>query len=415
MQGGSITVSSYGSIVGNYKTQYYLTLTSNSPTPVGSGWYDSGTFASISTAQYGDIVLGSSRYSFIGWTTADMSEITDAQSPSTTVFVDAPKTVTANYVIQYAVTFDQSGVASDFTGTVVTVDGTGYSVSALPTPVFWWDSGSSHTFAFSSPLTVDISKSCDWVSTTGLSTLQSGTLTIVGSGSVTGNYVVHAKCQITFDTTGLGPDATGTIVTIDSINYDLIGVPVSFWWDTGTSHTYTFAAIIDAGSGKRYVLDSVTGLSTSPSGTIFVSVSGSVVGHYKTQYYLTLTTNPVGVTSPSGSAWYDSGAFASVSTTAFVEIISGSSRYRFNGWSTPDMAEITNATVSPTTVLMDKAKTVTAIYAVQDFVTFSQSGVGSDFGGTVVTVDGPVTGAPGCLFRSGGIRVPHTCSPMDRH
>ena len=388
VQSGSITVTAYGSIVGNYKTQYYLTLTSNSPSPNGSGWYDSGTFASISTIQYEDIVPGSSRYKFNGWTTADMSEITDPQSPSTTVLMDAPKTVTANYVIQYAVTFDQSGVGSDFTGTVVTIDGTGYTVSTLPTPLLWWDSGSSHTFVFSSPLVVDVSKSYDWVSTTGLSTLQSGTLIISGSGSAMGNYVVHTNYQITFDSTGLSAEITDTIITIDGVPYGFTDLPVSFWWDTGSSHTYSFTLVIDAGPGKRYVLDNVTGLSTLPSDTIIVSGPGSIVGHYKTQYYLTMATNPPGVNSPSGSGWYDSGTLAPISTTAFVDIVPGSSRYRFNGWSTLDMAEITDPMASPTTVFMDKAKTVTANYVIQYFVTFNQSGVGSDFLGTVVTVDG---------------------------
>ncbi len=390
LQSGSITVAAYGSIVGNYKTQYYVALVSHSPTPSGTGWYDAGTFAAISAPQYGDIVPSSSRYSFAGWTTADMSEITDPQSPSTTLFIDQAKTVDANYVIQYAVIFNQTGVGSDFVGAVVIVDGTSYNVSALPTPLLWWDNDSSHAFAFSSPLTVDVTKSYDWVSTTGLSTLQSGTLVITGSGSVTGNYVVHTKCQITFDTTGLDIDPSGTIVTIDGVNYGLTNLPVSFWWDTGSSHTYTFTEIINVGSGKRYVLDSVTGLSTLPSGTIIVSWTGSTIGHYKTQYYLTLATNPVGVTSPSGQGWYDSGTLAPVSTTAFVDIVPGSSRYRFNGWSTSDMAEITDPTISPTSVLMDKAKTVSACYAVQDFVTFAQSGVGSDFSGTVVTVDGVI-------------------------
>ncbi len=186
------------------------------------------------------------------------------------------------------------------------------------------------------------------------------------------------SAQITFGTSGLSTDVTGTIVTIDDTDYGLTDLPISFWWDIGSSHAYAFSAIFDVDSGERYVLGSVDGLSTLPGDTIVISEPGSIIGHYKAQYYLTLTTNPVGVTSPSGSGWYDSGTLASISTTEFVDIISGSSRYGFNGWSTPDMSEITNASASPTTVLMDKAKTVTAKYAVQYFVTFSQSGVGSD-------------------------------------
>jgi len=392
LQSGSITVTTYGSIIGHYKTQYYLILATNPPSvasPSGAGWYDEGTFASVSTPATVNIVPGSSRYSFTGWTTAHMPEIINPSSPSTTVLMDRAKTVTANYVIQYSVVFNQSGVGSDFTGTVVTIDGTDYTVSTLPTPPFWWNSGSSHAFSFASPLVVDASKSYDWVSTTGLSTLQSGTLTITGSGSVTGNYVVHTKCQITFDTTGLGGDAIGTVVTIDSVNYGFGGLPVSFWWDTGSSHTYSFTLVIDAGLGKRYVLANVTGLSTLPSDTIIISGSGSITGNYKTQFYLTLATNPPGVDSPLGEGWYDAGTNASISTDAFVDIPPpDTSRYRFNGWATDDMVEIEDSTRSPTKVLMDKAKTVTANYATQYKVTFRQSGVGSDFTGTIVTVDG---------------------------
>ncbi len=396
-QTGSITITAYGSVIGNYKTQYYLTLVGLSLAPTGAGWYDGGTFASVFTPQYGDIVTGSSRYSFSGWSTNDMSEITDPSSPTTTVFMDKPKTVTANYVIQYAITFSQSGVSSDFTGTILTIDGTEYTVSTLPTPILWWNNGSSHAFAFISPLIVNASKSYDWIFTTGLSALQSGSLKVASSGSITGNYVVHTKFQITFDVAGVSIDASGTIVTVDGVNYTLTSLPVSFWWDTASMHEYSFSTTIDAGFGKRYVLDHVTGLSRSAAGTIFVSRPGSVVGNYKTQYYLSLATNPAGVNSPSGSGWYDSGANATISTVAFVDIVPGSSRYRFNGWTTADMAEINSPTVSPAIVVVDKAKTVTANYAIQDYVTLGQSGIASDFTATVVTVDGvnyPRSGLP---------------------
>ena len=389
LQSGTIIVTAFGSIIGNYKTQYYLTLATNPSgvaSPSGSGWYDANTFASISTSALVDIVPGSSRYKFSDWSTADMAEITDPYSSSTTVLMDKAKTVTANYVIQYYVTFSQSGVGSDFTGTVVTIDSTPYTISTLPVS-FWWNKDSIHSFAFSSPLIVNVSRYYDWISTTGLSTLQSGTLTVTTYGSVTGNYAVHLKYQVTFDVTGLGGDAMGTIVTIDSVDYSFIDLPVSFWWDAGSNHTFSFVPIIDVGGGIRYVWNSTSGLSTLRSGTITVSVSGSIIAHYKTQYYLTLATNPSGVASPSGFGWYDANAYATISTQAFVDIVPGSSRYRFNGWTTPDMPEITDPTKSPTTVLMDKPKTVTAHYATQYYITFSQSGVGSDFAGTVVTVD----------------------------
>jgi hypothetical protein len=189
-----ITVTSPVTVTGNYVIQYYLTLATSPPSvnaPTGEGWYDAETYASISTSQYVDIVPGSSRYRFNGWTTAELLEITDPSATSTTVLMDNAKTVTANYVTQYNITFDQTGVGSDFTGTVVVIDVANYGVSALPVS-FWYDNGSTHNFAFQSPLVVPPgAKQYDWASTSGLSALQSGSITVTGSGSITGNYVTR--------------------------------------------------------------------------------------------------------------------------------------------------------------------------------------------------------------------------------
>jgi hypothetical protein len=213
-------------------------------------------------------------------------------------------------------------------------------------------------------------------------------LTVTGTGSVTGNYVTKTTYKITFSQSGVGSDFTGTVVIIDGDSYRVSDLNCSFWWASGSIHTFAFQSpLVVTSNVKRYIWNSTSGLSTSQSGSITVSASGYVIGNYKTQYYLALITNPSGVTTPSGEGWYYSGSYASISTTAYVPIDS-TSKYRFNGWSTTDMSEITNPTMSPTTVYMDKGKTVTALYATQYQVTFSQSGVGSDFTGTVMTIDG---------------------------
>jgi hypothetical protein len=94
-------------------------------------------------------------------------------------------------MLQYNITCYQTGVGSDFTDTVVVIDGTNYGVSALPASL-WYDSGSLYSFAFQSPLLVGLgAKQYDWDSTTGLSSLQSGSITVTGSGSITGNYVTR--------------------------------------------------------------------------------------------------------------------------------------------------------------------------------------------------------------------------------
>jgi hypothetical protein len=314
--------------------------------------------------------------------------LTGVSSPSSPMLVTGPVLVTGNYKTQYQIVFSQTGVESDFTGTIVTVDGTGYTLGTLPT--FWWDDNSSHTFGFASPLVVNASKQYVWVSTTGLSTLQNGTVVAgSGSGSVTGNYVAQSKYQIIFDQTGVSSDFLSTVVIVDGVNYKLSDLQVTFFWGAGEVHDFAYQSPLVVGANiKQYVWTSTTGLSTSQSGSITVTGPGSVIGNYKTQYYLTLATNPSGVTSPSGAGWYDANAQATVSTDAFVNIVVGSSRYRFNGWSTADMAEISNPMVSPTQVFVDKGKTVTANYVIQYNVTFAQTGVGSDFSGAILNVDG---------------------------
>ena len=112
-------------------------------------------------------------------------------------FVKQPCVTTAK------VTFDVVGVGSDFTGTVLTVDGTPYTVSQLP-QTFTWDIGSKHNFAYNSPLTIDSCKRYVWDSTSGLSTAQTGTIKVPsGDGSVTAYYHTEYYLTVKSDPEGL--------------------------------------------------------------------------------------------------------------------------------------------------------------------------------------------------------------------
>ncbi len=115
----------------------------------------------------------------------------DEKTPSRRITVTGPTTYTAHYRTEYEVTFSQSSLGTDFTETVVTVDGTGYNVTTLPVS-FWWDAGSSHNFAFQSHLVVTPDgKRYVWISTSGLSSLQSDPIEVSTPGSVIGNYVTQ--------------------------------------------------------------------------------------------------------------------------------------------------------------------------------------------------------------------------------
>ena len=466
-----ITVNADTNVTGNYKTQFYLTVTSPYGVTGGQGWYDSGAtaYATLNTgtidhgngtrhaftnwngdasgtnyAQSNPITMNAAKTALAQWKTQhcvtfthsglDSSAtgtvvtvnnvsvsfgqlpynvwvdngspgtysygnvssstsgkkfvLTGVSGPSSPITVTEPTTITGNYKTQYQVTFSQTGVSSDFTGTIVTIDGTDYSYATLSAN-FWWDSGSSHAFSFVSPLIVNISRQYNWTSTTGLSTLQTGTLTITTSGSVTGNYVAQTKYQVAFDKTGISGDFDDTIVIIDGTSYNRLQLPALFWWDFGSVHTFAYLSPREVTPNiKQYVWTSTTGLSTEQNASLTITTSGSVIGNYKTQYYLTLTTDPLGITTPSGEGWYDAGTNATISTVGFVETVPNSTRYRFYGWTTANMSEIEDYHRTPTGVIMDEGKTVTALYWRQSWITFDQTGVDPNFTGTVVTVDG---------------------------
>ncbi|MBE0479478.1 MAG: hypothetical protein IBX68_00705 [Dehalococcoidia bacterium] len=83
--------------------------------------------------------------------------------------------------------FDQTGVGTDFTGTVLTVDGIDYAVGNLSVTVTA-PVGEAVTFAFHSPLAGNESLYV-WVATAGLSTAQGQTITVeTGGGNITANY-----------------------------------------------------------------------------------------------------------------------------------------------------------------------------------------------------------------------------------
>jgi PKD repeat protein len=342
-------------------------------------WVDTG---STVTYLYNTIVLST--------VSGKRYRLDSVTGPSSPIFVAGPVTVTGNYVIQYYITFGQTGVGTDFTGIVVTVDLMGYDRNGVS---FWWDNGTVHSFSFASPLVVNPSKQYYWIYTSGLSSVQSGPLTVTTSGSVTGNYASLLKYQITFDQTGVGIDFGGTVVIVDGNSYSRANLPKSFLWDTGSNHTFSFQSPLDVTPNvKRYVWSSTTGLSSAQSGYIIVSTSGSIIGHYDTRYTVTfaqtgLSSDAAGtIVTVDGSSktfgvlpymkWVDSGSLVNYAYTSIVSSSTPGKRYRLNSVTGP---------TSPINVA--SAVTATGNYVTQYSVTFTQTGLDSSATGTVATVD----------------------------
>ena len=351
-QSGSITVpSGGGSVSATYKTQYYLTM-QVSPSGAGtvnpsSGWFDTGASVQISATP-------SSGYRFDHWTGSGTGSYSGSNNPAS-VTVNGPITETAYFVQVATITFSASGLGSDASGTILTVDGVQYYYSQLPVS-FTWDVGSSHSFTWSDPVSTSAGdKRYAWVSTSGLSTSKSGSVTVPsGGGSVSASY--KTQYLWTFSASGLGSDASGTVATIDGTGYSYSILPASFWWDSGSSHSYSYQGYVGSTtSGKRYAINTPT------SATVTVSSSGNVAPSYRIQYLLTTSVSPSGggsvSASPSSSdGYYDSG-------TAVTLTASANSGYAFDAW-TGDAS----GTSTSTSVTMSSPKSVTA-----NFFTFSIS------------------------------------------
>ena len=86
------------------------------------------------------------------------------------------------------------------------------------------------------------------------------------NSSITGTYTLYyqyqptpTRYQITFNQAGI-TNFDGTVLTMDSVNYKVADMPVTFTWDFNSTHNFAYVSPIDTGSGKRYVWTNTTGL-----------------------------------------------------------------------------------------------------------------------------------------------------------
>jgi hypothetical protein len=103
LKSGSITVTTFGSVVGNYRTQYYLTVNSlyDSPNPT-SRWYDAGTSITASVTSPASGPTGT-RYLCTGW--AGTGSVPASGTANTVTFtINAASSITWNWKTQYFLT-----------------------------------------------------------------------------------------------------------------------------------------------------------------------------------------------------------------------------------------------------------------------------------------------------------------------
>ncbi|MEM2926911.1 MAG: hypothetical protein QXO94_05565, partial [Candidatus Bathyarchaeia archaeon] len=344
----------------NWKTQYLLTVLTDpsglSPQPTrnpageagpsNGWWYDATTSVTLTA----EPIEG---YIFSYWDVDDVSQGSGVNR--ITVEMNAPHTATAHYTLAgpgtVTITFNQTGVGSDFTGIVLNVDGNGYNVSDLPVS-FTWDIGSSHTFNYYSPLEIGANnKRYVWTSTTGLSTQQSGTITASTPGNVIGNYKTQFYLTVTSD---YGSPT-----------------PTSGWFDAGTEVTASVTSPWPIGATDiRYVCIGWTGTGSVPASGIGTTVAfainapSSITWNWKTQYLLTMSAN-YGIVSPS-SGWYDASSVVIIS--AFAPASISGERYIWLGWTGIGIGSYTGSE-NPAQIVMNGPIDETASWAHQFYLT----------------------------------------------
>lgn len=326
--------------VNSAPTTYALTVATNPASidsTTGSGTYAASTIVSISAPENSPIAAGS-RYHFNGWSGTGVT-FGDASSASTTVSMPAgATTVTANYVTQYYLTVT--------------------SAHGLPTTGQGWYDADGPAYAGLTNGTESISLGTQlafdyWSGdASGSDYSQSDEITMDGPKEAIAVWVT--QYYLTVNTN------PAEVLTLDSL-----AVSGGGWYNQGANALVYAKQDVDKAAGERYDFRSwtgatLTGGNNNEAAVYNIQEPTAITANYQLQYELTLVTNPLGITTPTGGGWYDEEEDADISTDS--PVIIGYDMYIFVGWMTDDMDEIANPAALDTTVYMDKAKTVTANY-----------------------------------------------------
>jgi uncharacterized repeat protein (TIGR02543 family) len=227
------TVTMNGNITeaASWEHQYNLNVSSAYGTIGGAGWYGSGTSANATVSPLTVAGANGTQYVFTGWS-GDASGTT---SPSNGITMNGPKTVTANWKMQYSITVT--------------------SAHGNPTPSAWVDAGKDFSVSVTSPadtVAADHRFVCTGYSVDG-GALTSGTSYNFSGVEAAHTMVFSWKQQfwVIFNQTGL-PEGITAKVTIGSVT-NTHTLPYSDWFDQGATVEFTYDDHMPSGFGSEYV------------------------------------------------------------------------------------------------------------------------------------------------------------------
>jgi PKD repeat protein len=172
------------------------------------------------------------------------------------------------------------------------------------------------------------------------------------------------------------------------------------WYPSGsTAYATLNTGIVDHGNGTRRVFTNWSGDASgdnyAQSNPITMNGPKTAVANWKTQYYLTVRTDPPAITTIPGEGWYDQ----SQSVQLIAPTVSG---YTFQYWDVDGVSQGTGVTTI--TVAMNAPHTATAHYTPQ--VTTYKLKIETTTGGTT-------NPAPGTYTYAAGTQVQVTAIPSN--
>ena len=137
----SITMSGPKFVSAMWVTQYELRIESEHGHTAGAGWYDPNTQVTYLVDTLSIESGNGTRRVFVNWS-GDAS----GSAQQSTIVMDTPKVIEANWSTEYRVVFAVNGVRNGTTLTIV-VDGQSYRVKTPETVTLWYNPGSSVSFS----------------------------------------------------------------------------------------------------------------------------------------------------------------------------------------------------------------------------------------------------------------------------
>jgi PKD repeat protein len=345
--------------------RYYLKVKTDPEgvtTIPGENWYSEGTQVALTAPDPVPVSTGV-RYKFLYWDV----DGTQVDGNPITVVMNANHTATAHYRLEYYLT-----VLSPFG----TVGGEG-----------WYPSGATAYATLDTGL-IDHGNGTRRVFTSwsgdasGNNYAQSSPITMNSPKTAVANW--KTQYAVTFIQTGSGVAPTVTY-TADTDPTET--VPFTVWVLAGSQITYTYQNIVPgAAPGVRYILVGV-----NPPSPQTVNAPLTISASYQTQYYLTVRTDPPGITTIPGEGWYD----PSQSVQLTAPTVSG---YTFQYWD----VDGTQVAGNPIAVVMNAPHTATAHYTPQA-VTYKLK--------IETTTGGTTSPTPGTYTYAAGTQVQVTASP----